>query len=65
MESKPVALRLGAERIRGGCVQFFMTVLKAFVEQLKLEEGDILIARIVEVEVNGVGKRSSSTKSLS
>lgn len=46
-------------------MQFFMTVLKAFVEQLKLEEGDILIARIVEVEVNGVGKRSSSTKSLS
>ena len=57
MESKPVALRLGAKRTRGEYVQFFVSVPKAFVVQLKLEEGDILIARIVEVEVDGVRRK--------
>jgi len=57
VDSKPVALRLGAKRTRGEYVQFFVTVPKAFVEQLKLEEGDILIARVLEVEVDGVRRR--------
>ena len=51
-------VRLQAKKIRGTYDQYFVTVPSSFVRHLGLEKGQPLIARILEVEVEGVKRKA-------
>lgn len=45
-------------RVSRGSTQHTVTVPKRFVEELGLRKGDILLVRVLEVEVDGVRRKA-------
>jgi hypothetical protein len=51
-------VRVQARKVRGSGVQYLLTVPVELIRELGWTKGDVLVARILEVEVDGVKRRA-------
>jgi hypothetical protein len=51
-------VRVQARKVRGSGMQFLLTVPVELIRELGWTKGDILVAKILEVEVDGVKRKA-------
>lgn len=56
--SKIEVIKLQARRTRDEYMQYMLTLPRSFIEELEWRKGDTLIARVMELKIDGIERKT-------